>query len=586
RLDFSASWIFQGWITHLVLALCTQTGLAKTCRHPEYEHNGVCCSKCEPGKYVFDHCTGTSGTKCRGCGRDEYQPDWSSDMKCIPQKFCDEGKGFNRTRPHNPIAPEPCRCKQGFHCSLINCEYCEAIEKCPAGEGVVMCDKASDRASCVPCQYGFFSDSLSTEVCKKWTDCKAIGKTEKQPGSSKTDVVCGLHSPGPTTPWMVVAILSVVIVVSLVVLFLFCCKERMTFLSVNLRTCVQNLKRSRNQQETVIPSHCPTGAQTCPLICQEKTPPEMTCPSTVLTINDETSTDQEQDHDRADTSSGSSSEDSGSGSASPLSGSSCSCVLSKEPIEVGENEDCSQLVPIGLTTCCSCRTGDAAGPSTKNVQVISLKEPVVCENCSSEGLRACAGDCVYMQRSQELYLDYSSPAGKDTMSEIRGDRGRVEGQYRQNEPCCCSIDSTTIPLLPSVSTNDQGLSLIHSNDNKMSDPDADTEYQNQCSEAALTSGQVTGNNNTTFISSGQVMNFTGEVIVVYVSQTSLGSGGATEEPFSCPVQEESNDDSLHSEPKSIPSTSPQAKNEISHSQRHLPVQEVTNDWSCMAKTKN
>lgn len=52
------------------------------------------------------------------------------------------GKGFNRTRPHNPIAPEPCRCKQGFHCSLINCEYCEAIEKCPAGEGVVMRGKS------------------------------------------------------------------------------------------------------------------------------------------------------------------------------------------------------------------------------------------------------------------------------------------------------------------------------------------------------------------------------------------------------------------------------------------------------------
>lgn len=95
----------------------------------------------------------------------------------------------------------------------------------------------------------------------------------------------------------------------------------------------------------------------------------------------------------------------------------------------------------------------------------------------------------------------------------------------------------------------------------------------------FSAGQVTGNNNTTFISSGQVMNFSGEVIVVYVSQTSLGSGGATEEPFSCPVQEESNDDSIQSEPKSIASASLQAKNEISPLQRHVPVQEVTNDWS-------
>lgn len=32
RVNFSASWIFQGWITHFVLALCTQVGLLK-CLH-------------------------------------------------------------------------------------------------------------------------------------------------------------------------------------------------------------------------------------------------------------------------------------------------------------------------------------------------------------------------------------------------------------------------------------------------------------------------------------------------------------------------------------------------------------------------
>lgn len=572
RVNFSASWIFQGWITHFVLALCTQEGLAISCQQNEYKHNGGCCRKCEPGKYLFAHCDGSSSTKCLDCGREEYQPDWNSDTKCIPQKFCDEGKGFNRTRPRNPIAAEPCRCKQGFHCSLINCEYCEAIKKCPAGEGVIMGEMG--RASCVYCQYGYFSDSLSTEACKKWTDCKAIGKSEKQPGSSKSDVMCGIHFP-VMTPWVVVAILSVIIMVSLVVLFLFCCKDKLNFLSVNLRTCVQNLKGSRNQQEPMTSYHGGNGPQTLPLICQERTPPEslITCPSTQLTILDETSTctDQEQYQDRAETSSGSSSEGSGGGSASPLSGSSCICVLSmKEPIEVGENEDCSQLVATGLATCCFCRPGDAIGG---NVQVVSLKEPLLCESCSSDVL-------LDLQPSQELYLDYSSPAGKEAMSEMRGvqgDRGPVEGLYRQNEPCCCSIDSTTVPPLPSVSANDQGLSLIHSDDHKLSDPDAD--FQNQCSESALTSGQVTGNNNTTFISSGQVMNFSGEVIVVYVSQTSLGSSGGTDEPFSCPVQEESNDDSFQSEPKSNITTTPQAKSRSGHLEKHLPVQEMTNDWS-------
>ncbi|KAF6089623.1 TNF receptor superfamily member 11a [Phyllostomus discolor] len=56
-------------------------------------------------------------------------------------------------------------------------------------------------------------------------------------------------------------------------------------------------------------------------------------------------------------------------------------------------------------------------------------------------------------------------------------------------------------------------------------------------------GNVTGNSNSTFISSGQVMNFKGDIIVVYVSQNSqegpAGSSGGAGEPVGHPVQEES-----------------------------------------------
>lgn len=59
---------------------------------------------------------------------------------------------------------------------------------------------------------------------------------------------------------------------------------------------------------------------------------------------------------------------------------------------------------------------------------------------------------------------------------------------------------------------------------------------------SIHSGQVSGNHNTTFISSGQVMNFSSDVIVVYVSQTSFGSDGAElNDAFSSPVQEEANE---------------------------------------------
>lgn len=56
-------------------------------------------------------------------------------------------------------------------------------------------------------------------------------------------------------------------------------------------------------------------------------------------------------------------------------------------------------------------------------------------------------------------------------------------------------------------------------------------------------GSVTGNSNSTFISSGQVMNFKGDIIVVYVSQNSqegpAAPGGGAGEPAGHPVQEES-----------------------------------------------
>lgn len=60
------------------------------------------------------------------------------------------------------------------------------------------------------------------------------------------------------------------------------------------------------------------------------------------------------------------------------------------------------------------------------------------------------------------------------------------------------------------------------------------------------SAQVSGSNNTTFISSGQVMNFSGEVIVVYVGHSSPGGDGTDQEDvFRNPVQEEANEATWH-----------------------------------------
>lgn len=93
------------------------------------------------------------------------------------------------------------------------------------------------------------------------------------------------------------------------------------------------------------------------------------------------------------------------------------------------------------------------------------------------------------------------------------------------------------------------------------------------SSAPHCSGLVSGSHNTTFISSGQVMNVTGDVIVVYVSQTSQSSDeGGPDGAFGSPVQEEANETAQF-----FQSCLRSPGDSISHSalrEQTLPVQEM------------
>ncbi|KAJ8376562.1 hypothetical protein SKAU_G00071420 [Synaphobranchus kaupii] len=339
RVDFTIGWIFRGWVTHSIVTLCAQAASKPNCNQHQYVKDRKCCSKCAPGKYVFAPCTSDSNTTCRDCGSNEYQPDWNNETKCLPQKFCDTGKGFSHVRPQDRLAAVPCQCKPGFQCSLSNCEYCEKIKSCRSGYGLAA-DKLG-RGSCVPCEYGHFSNDSSIEPCRAWTNCKELGKTEKQLGSDKTDAVCGPVIAGTSTSWVVVAVLSVIVLISSIILLLFCYKDRLEPLSENLRTCVQNLKRSRIQQETLSapyssshgPQNCSLYEITCLIRHDDNTHESLnTFPNGRLANGDSTTARLDQ----VEGPGGPCDEPLGE-EPSPLpSSGSCSCVLSmKEPVEVG-----------------------------------------------------------------------------------------------------------------------------------------------------------------------------------------------------------------------------------------------------------
>uniref|UniRef100_A0A3Q1IYL5 Uncharacterized protein n=1 Tax=Anabas testudineus TaxID=64144 RepID=A0A3Q1IYL5_ANATE len=417
------------------------------------------------------------------CNRGEYQPDWTGNMQCLQQKFCDESQYLQL---------------QVF--KVMKYHIRNTYRKCPMTHEVKVCTHVHTVALFIHCFYHFIFSS----------SCKAEGRTETQPGSAQADAVCGPQVSAPS--WVIVSVLSVITVLCLLILLLFCFKDKLKLLSVNLRSCVQNLKRTRIQQQILYSS---TDEPPCTVPTSE---PDV---KVSLPITEEMT-------EKKDTNSKTLTEDDSIGSGEPVEVSeeeevvsvsrllagSCVCVLPVcEPLEVGENEDCSQAVSPGTSGTCSLASMDSTSTECSTTSVMTLVSPLM--TSSSVG---------------DLYLDK--------------------------------------PTVTSSQEKNQGLFWEDSSGNKVSSGESELE----CTPESLHS-QVLGNHNTTFISSGQVMNFSGDVVIVYVSQTSLGSDGAgQDDAFGSPVQEEASETapffqiSLRSQGDSISHNTLQDET--------LPVQEV------------
>lgn len=619
------------------------------CNDKQYVKGSRCCDKCGPGKRVLTDCTDTQPTICVRCSRDEYQPGLTDKTSCIPQKYCDPGKGFMQ-RPENLVAEEPCPCLPNFKCSPVNCEFCEKILTCSSGFGL---ESGNGKKTCVPCKKGFFSADDSADQCKQWTNCKAEGRSELRPGSAQTDAVCGPPLSGAGPSWVIVSVLSVITVLCLLILLLFCYKDKLKLLSVNLRSCVQNLKRTRIQQETLAPLYHSGGGipggpkctpcETTKLICQAPHNPTEETPCTFPTSVPEVKvslpftremTEKEGIKEKTtteDQSEGSGepeevSEEEEVTSASPLLASSCVCVIPvHEPLEVGENEDCSQAVNPGTLGTCSCGglDGDRDGEERKREErKESEKRDGVREMCSRDvvssrnetGVPALVSlSPPFLNTSSQVHPSSPLPelclplSQAQTKLEFRphltdGSLLKQEELYRltstdsastdMSEPSTTSAVTSVSPLMTSSFNGDlyldkppeycsPGMSCVDSRENKLSSGDSELEcppesLQSQLAEPTLTSGQVSGNHNTTFISSGQVMNFSGDVIVVYVSQTSLSNDEAgLDDAFGNPVQEQANETAPF-----YPGSLRSAGDSITHStlqEETLPVQELMDE---------
>ncbi|XP_068092861.1 tumor necrosis factor receptor superfamily member 11A [Hyperolius riggenbachi] len=182
-----AAWIFCALLATMS-RLDAQTNL--NCSEKEYQHAGKCCHKCEPGTHMKLRCTPSSDTECKPCSPNEYTTDWNDDLSCSHHMECDKGKLLEKLYDGNSTYPRKCVCRDGYHFDT-DIETCIKNSVCGLGYGVRSSAQQNKDTECAPCQKGYFSNTSSlTEQCHLWTNCSKLGLEEVSPGTDKSDTIC------------------------------------------------------------------------------------------------------------------------------------------------------------------------------------------------------------------------------------------------------------------------------------------------------------------------------------------------------------------------------------------------------------
>ncbi|XP_048219311.1 LOW QUALITY PROTEIN: tumor necrosis factor receptor superfamily member 11A [Perognathus longimembris pacificus] len=542
-------------------------------RDRQYELHGRCCSRCEPGKYMSSKCTTTSDSVCLPCGPEEYLETWNEEDTCLLHKVCDTGKGLVALDPGNRTAPRRCVCKAGYHWSQ-DCQCCRRNRECAPGSGARHPLQLNMDTVCELCPPGQFSDTFSsTGRCKPWTNCTVLGKTETRRGTEKSDVVCSSPPPGSPRmepqylPGLIVVLLFVSVVVLAAVAFGVYYRKKGKALTANLwhwvndacgrlsgnkeasgDSCLGGRSRASSprdvgegvllltlEQKTVPEDTCyPDGAGVWGHACAEGPPRAQGEDAGVFSLVSEEETEgdpfrqiptedeyvdrplQTPDSSRLPT-------QPGSKSTPPFS----------EPLEVGENDRFSQ-----------CFLGTE---SLGDLESCVFTEPP----CRTDWIPGSPEKYLGQQVGGNSGLPWGDSAKSAEGCPGCGNLPREDAEPTLGSPkheplpqCAHGMGLPMEEVAEGVEGGDQPEDGAE--EGLTSTARGGAGAGGGPSDHPPASGTVTGNSNSTFISSGQVMNFKGDIIVVYVSQTSQegaaaaagGPGGPEPEPMACPVQEE------------------------------------------------
>ncbi|XP_010584301.1 PREDICTED: tumor necrosis factor receptor superfamily member 11A [Haliaeetus leucocephalus] len=569
-----------------------------------YEYSGRCCTKCEPGKYMSARCTGTSDSVCQPCGPNEYMDVWNEEDKCLLHKICDQGKALREVNPGNSTFQRQCACTMGYHWNE-DCDCCQRNTICAPGFGVERPVQQDKDTMCIPCPRGYFSNvASSTDECKSWTNCTALGMAEIVPGTDKSDAVCTERKmPEPSedgTNRILYVLIVVLFFVALIgiVIFIVYYKNKGKKLTADLQNwanevCSQ-IKGSKEPHRDAFvtenitnaavpqasegmcllgPTSSPAPGNSCCTSghapCRNGSPSIAPCQAggnlQEFSVVNETDDDHfppvptedeytDKDLNTADY-------------LSLLSRTASKTVSSfSEPMEAGENDSLNQYFS-GIGSTEDITVSQGFHPSSNTDGAHTATDKLLQKSCQH------AHSC--LKETDNKGTDHFATNCDSEKICVRCGISYRESPRKWSKPCCAAADSaSTSPETGSYAQCTCGLNFLSAgqstlaSDHSMEDASSDStnmKYQNtnrstsgtnrstsgtnrstsgtnsSTSDLPPASGNVTGNSNSTFISSGQVMNFKGDIIVVYLSQNSqegATASGPSEENVGSPVQEE------------------------------------------------
>uniref|UniRef100_A0A8C0BLI3 TNF receptor superfamily member 11a n=1 Tax=Buteo japonicus TaxID=224669 RepID=A0A8C0BLI3_9AVES len=463
-----------------------------------YEYSGRCCTKCEPGKYMSARCTGTSDSVCQPCGPNEYMDVWNEEDKCLLHKICDQGKALREVNPGNSTFQRQCACTMGYHWNE-DCDCCQRNTICAPGFGVEHPVQQDKDTMCIPCPRGYFSKvASSTDECKSWTNCMLMALSFS-------------HSAGTNRIlYVLIVVLFFVALIGIVIFILMIFMNephRDAFVTENITNAA--VPQASEGMCLLGPTSSPAPGNSCCTSghapCRNGSPSAAPCEAggnlQEFSVVNETDDDHfppvptedeytDKDLNTADY-------------LSLLSRTASKTVSSfSEPMEAGENDSLNQYFSgIGSTEDISVSQG--FHPSSNTDGASTATDKLLQKSCQH------AHSC--LKETDNKGTDHFATNYDSEKICVRCGISYRESPRKWSKPCCAAADRENI----------NHVCLLFS--------------------PAPSPGNVTGNSNSTFISSGQVMNFKGDIIVVYLSQNSqegATASGPSEENVGSPVQEE------------------------------------------------